>query len=272
MEFPRELLYAGMRAFNFRPTDQSACQLRELCISLSMQRAKAAAARQARADASPELPASAYASFALACARCKNTDARKFDMQCAEGDIACIKCGTIAVDHALFTGVAECVFEDDDPADAPKQHAVFPVAYAYLFSDEHAMRMTAGPWKRIAYTCDADLLRFQTSTKCRDADKQRAVEEIEQAAGRLGTPKAAQREAIELFAHLRDAYQRLVSKRLQQTACLLVCHVAYKWTKRVVPRRCTMPATNIDTQSQAPRKTTVRKRTRERSPDWLVIA
>jgi hypothetical protein len=281
MQFSRELLYAGMRAFNLRPTDQTACQLRELCMSLSLQRAKAACARQARADALPDLPTAAYASFALACARCNNTDARAFDTQCAEGDIACIKCGTIAVDHALFTGVAECVFEDDDPADAPKQHAVFPVAYAYLFSDEHAMRMTAGPWKRMAYTCDVDLLRFQTSTRCRDTDKQRAVDEIEQAAERLGTPKAARREAIEMFARLRDAYQRLVSKRLQQTACLLVCHAAYQWVKCVVPRRwhadkaapCfSPPAAGVCDASQKPAACTLRKRTRDKSPDWLVIA
>ena len=272
-----------MRAFNLRPTDQTACQLRELCVGLSLQRAKAASARQAHADALPdEMPSTAYASFALVCARCNNADARAFDTQCAEGDIACIKCGTIAVDHALFTGVAECVFEDDDPADAPKQHAVFPVAYAYLFSDEHAMRMTAGPWKRIAYTCDVDLLRFQTSTKCRDMDKQRAVDEIEQAAERLGTPKAARREAIEMFAHLRDTYQRLISKRLQQTACLLVCHAAYQWVKCVVPKRWhgdkaapSTPSAIMSTQGDITRKTTTctpRKRNREKSPDWLVIA
>jgi hypothetical protein len=179
------------------------------------------------------------------------------------------------VDHALFTGVAERAFEDDDPADAPKQHAAFPGAYAHIFSDEHGTVPATGVWKHLAYTCDADLMRFQTSARCKDADKQRAVDELEQAAVRLGTPRAARREAIELFAHLRDTHQRLMSKRLLQAACLLVCHAAHAWVKCVVPLRHRADATSFDPPARTSARESVANKKRPRrcpSPDWLLIA
>jgi len=177
----------------------------------------------------------------LTCTFCANADVREFVHSYDDGDIICRKCGRVAVSNYLFEGDATRTFTGEnasaDDATRSRPHAAFPDARSYLFSDEHALRSAVAPdvsehtTVSAKYTSDAALARGQTTTWCKDTDKQRCVTAIEDAAIKLGVCKIAVNSAIELFAALRDARQRVLHKRILMAACLLVCHAMSRWSR-----------------------------------------
>jgi hypothetical protein len=68
----------------------------------------------------------------------------------------------------------------------------------------------------------------RTSTRCRDADKQQAIQTMENLAQKMGVSSLAIMDAVELFARERNHLERMVHKRLYVVACLYACHVNQK--------------------------------------------
>ena len=173
----------------------------------------------------------------LECTFCKNTDARLFVHIYEAGDVVCRKCARVTVSNCLFEGEASRAFASDS-GDEPVSNiqASMPDARAFLFSDEHALRTVrvhgdAEDAVKLMYTSDACLLRGQTTTWCKDMDKQQCVTLMEHAALKMGVCRAAREDAIALFARLRDTRQRVPHKRIAMAACMLVCHAAAQWSR-----------------------------------------
>ena len=217
------------------------------------QRVAAAAAAAAASAAWPtpdaHLP---LAQQTIVCTWCANADLRDFVHSYEDGDVVCAKCGRVAVSNCLFEGDATRAFaaeHSDEPA--PVAHASFPDARGHLFSDEYALRTMrcvaakesgggggdaaiCSVTLKLAYTSDAALLRGQTTNWCKDTDKQRCVQLMEDAAVKLSVCRNAVNAAVVLFARLRDSRQRVTHKRICMAASLLVCHADATWS-RVFP-------------------------------------
>jgi uncharacterized Zn finger protein (UPF0148 family) len=76
----------------------------------------------------------------LVCSRCKNSEPEQFEWNADNGDVVCRKCGTVAMDHALFEGEAHRNFDDDEE---DKSHAGRNVSEHY--SDSYNLATVVMP-------------------------------------------------------------------------------------------------------------------------------
>ena len=179
------------------------------------------------------------------CVNCGNKEESMFDITTDTFDLVCTVCGAIAVDHMLYPHVAEREFEDDSESVI---HTNFPAKYGYLMSDDYELETfikrnggnkcsngagtTAIARKKIAVvhssraSCSSS--RSVTSSFCKDADKCKAIQTLEQVGKTLLISKYAVMDAIELFAKLRDGKERMMNKNMQLAACMFVTHTAHQ--------------------------------------------
>ena len=244
------MLAATLRAFHLDVNPTHTALLMQLYQSCALEWVRL----QRRMLRAPAVPEDAYTVSeprplgyqTIVCTWCANADAREFIHTYEDGDIVCRKCGRVTVSNCLFEGETTRTFASESGTDdaAPRPHAAFPDPRQYLFSDEYALRGcparsastgadddVSHAQGKLAYTSDAALPRGQTTTWCKDTDKQQCIMLMEDAAYKLALCRHAVDGAIELFAHVRDARQRVTHKRIIMAACLLLCSAAVAWSR-----------------------------------------
>ena len=191
--------------------------------------------QQHRQRAAPALPPPlALMPADIICAGCGNADKAKYDTTMDTAELVCTVCGVVAVDHMLHEGQAEREFADDHE-EVSRVHASFPQRYGHLMSAGFNLqtvicgRTPGGQPIARGRTREEHpyLNRCSITTWRRDADTQRCIAAMEQAAQLLGAPPDAQSDAIERFAAARQANERMLAKDVQMAACLATAMEAH---------------------------------------------
>jgi hypothetical protein len=170
------------------------------------------------------------------CRGCENQDATLFVCDEVSADLICTCCGAVAVDHMLYEGEECRNFSGENDGDQEdRSHCSKPTPYSKYMSDAYQLQ-TFVKTKNGDALCTRKMLvendGHQTSVQCKDADKQRAIVEMEDIAEKLGIASLAVMDAVEMFATERNHKERMMHKHLFAGVCLYVCHVNQK--KRVV--------------------------------------
>jgi len=173
-------------------------------------------------------PATDFGS-ALSCPRCPGSDARSLVADGQSGDVVCTLCGVVVADHSLHEGIPSHGTADEEGGPDPS-HWNKPAEFDYLMSEGYQLQTFAcvaagapAATPKTLYVRDEDDPRSSTTERCRDRDKRSAITAVRDAGARLGLSAHVCKEALEVFAAVRDGKERLESKRLVLAACLLAC-------------------------------------------------
>jgi len=188
------------------------------------------------------LPATQVLPAGVVCTGCGNAEEALFDTTMDTAELVCTRCGAVAVDHMLFQGQAEREFADSgDGAEETRAHASFPHRHGHLMSAAFNLQTvirgsgsSAMPSRGRTRDEHPHLSVSVTSTWRRDADTQRCIFAMEQAAEKLGAPAHAVNDAIEQFATARRSAERMLGKEVQMAAYLYTAMAAHA-RKTVLP-------------------------------------
>ena len=202
-------------------------------------------AHAARKRPCVDIPSAHLLPAGVVCAGCGNAEEGLFDTTIDTAEMVCTRCGTVAVDHMLFQGQAEREFADSgDGVEETRAHASFPHRHGHLmsaaFNLQTVIRGSIGggssgmPYRGRTRDEHPHLNISVTSTWRRDADTQRCIAAMEQAAEKLGAPADAVNDAIEQFADARRSTERMLGKEVQMAAYLYIAMASHA-RKTILP-------------------------------------